>query len=301
MISITDPIQPALDHTRRSLFRPFSWRKWFGLGFCAFLAHLGGGGSFNFNGNPFRSSLRDGASDFSPMTAWISEHLPLVIALGVILFALILALTVLFQWLGSRGQFMFLDGVARDRAEVVEPWNRLQPLGDQLFRFRLLLLLATIALLIICVGLGLLIALPDIHTRTFGPPARLALLLGGGLLLLGLLALTALGLLLEDFVVPIMYRRSVGTSEAWRVLRRELLPGHLWLFLGFYLMNVILWIPAVILILLACCLTCCLALVPYLSSVAFLPIFVFFRCYSLGFLEQFGEEWRIIEVPVSME
>ena len=33
------------------------------------------------------------------------------------------------------------------------------------------------------------------------------------------------------------------------------------------------------------------------TFVVFLPIFVFFRCYSLGFLEQFGEEWRIIQVP----
>jgi hypothetical protein len=49
--------------------------------------------------------------------------------------------------------------------------------------------------------------------------------------------------------------------------------------------------------LLGCCLTCCLALLPYLSSVVFLPIHVFFRCYSLKFLEQFGEEWRILQGP----
>jgi hypothetical protein len=46
----------------------------------------------------------------------------------------------------------------------------------------------------------------------------------------------------------------------------------------------------------ACC-TCFLAGLPYLSSVAFLPIFVCFRSYSLYFLEQFGEEWRFIGIP----
>jgi hypothetical protein len=94
-----------------------------------------------------------------------------------------------------------------------------------------------------------------------------------------------------------MYRREVGTAEAWTVLRQELLPGNGWRFVGFYLMNLLLGIGAAILMLLACCLTCCIAILPYISSVVFLPIFVFFRCYSLEFLAQFGEEWQIIQAP----
>jgi len=138
MISITEPIQPAIAHTRRILFEPFSAKKWFVLGFSAFLAQLGsGGGSYRFNGNPFDHSSRGSGPDFSPVTAWISEHLALVIALGVVLFICILAMAVLFQWLSSRGQFMFLDGVVRDRAEIVESWSRFQQPGDQ-SAFRLL-------------------------------------------------------------------------------------------------------------------------------------------------------------------
>ena len=296
MISVTDPIQPALAHARRILFEPFNARKWFVLGFSAFLAQLGGG-SFNFSGNPLDYRSRSMGHDFSPVTGWITAHLPLVIALGVVLFILVLALVVLFQWLGSRGVFMFLDGVARDRAEIVEPWTRFQHLGNRLFRFRLMLLLTSLGLLIVCGGLGVLIALPDLHARTFGASALAAVMAAGGLLFLGLLAIAIIGLLLRDFVAAIMYRRNLGTSEAWAVLRRELLPGNAWRFVGFYLMNLLLWIPAVLLIVIGCCLTCCVAILPYLSSVVFLPIFVFFRCYSLVFLEQFGEEWRIIDRP----
>lgn len=295
MISITDPIQPALDHTRRILFQPFSWRKWFVLGFAAFLARLGEGGSFNVNGNPFDRA--SGAPDFSPVTSWMSAHLPLVIVLGALLFILVLGLVVLFLWLGSRGQFLFLDGVACDRPGIVEPWIRFRPLADQLFRFRLLLFLAMVAFLAVCGGLGALIALPDIQGRTFGAPAFTAILAAGGLLTLGLLVFTAIHLLLLGFVVPVMYHRNLGTAEAWRVLRRELLPGNGWRFAGFFLMNLLLWIPALLLILAGICLTCCLAAIPYLSSVAFLPIFVFFRAYTLTFLAQFGEDWRIIRVP----
>jgi hypothetical protein len=297
MISITDPIQPAIAHARRILFEPFSARKWFVLGFSAFLAQLGSGGSYHFNGNPFDRASRHGVPDFSPVTTWISEHLPLVIALGVVLFVFILALAVLFQWLSSRGQFMFLDGVARNQADIAEPWTRLRPLGDQLFRFRLVLLLAGLALVIVCGGLGALLALPDIHARSFGASAITALIVAGGLLILGILAISLVGAVLRDFVVPIMYHRDLGTSAAWSVLRQELLPGNGWRFVGYYLMAFLLGIAAALMMLLACCLTCCIAVLPYISSVVFLPIFVFFRCYSLGFLEQFGEEWRIIQVP----
>jgi hypothetical protein len=297
MISITDPIQPAIAHAKRILFQPFRAKKWFVLGFSAFLAQLGGGGSYSYRGNPFDHSTRGRGPDFSPVTAWISEHLALVIALGVVVFIFILALAVLFQWLSSRGQFMFLDGVARDRAEIVEPWSRFRHLGDQLFRFRLMLMLAGFALFIICGGLGALIALPDLHARAFGAAAIAGLVVGGGLLLLGALAIGFIALLLRDFVVPIMYQRNLGTAAAWALLRQELLPGHGWHFVGFYLMTCLLWIPAALLVLLGCCLTCCVALLPYLSSVVFLPIFVFFRCYSLSFLAQFGEVWQIIQVP----
>jgi hypothetical protein len=297
MISITDPIQPAIAHTKRILFEPFRAKKWFVLGFSVFLAQLGGGGSYNFNGNPFDQVTRGRGPDFSPVTTWITEHLALVIALGVLLCLIILALSILFLWLSSRGRFMFLDGVARDRAEIVEPWTRFRQLGDQLFRFRLMLMLAALALFIVCSGLGALIALPDIQARAFRASAITGLVAAGGLFLLGAIALTIIGALLRDFVVPIMYRWNLDTAAAWARLRQDLLPGNGWRFVGFYLMTCLLWIPAMILILLGCCLTCCVALVPYLSSVAFLPIFVFFRCYSLGFLAQFSEEWQIIQVP----
>ncbi|HEX9011645.1 MAG TPA: hypothetical protein VF804_14855 [Holophagaceae bacterium] len=291
MISITDPIQPALDHTKRILFQPFSWEKWFVLGFCAFLAHLGGGGSFNYNSAFDRTRLaREGH-----LGEWAAAHLPLVILLGALLLVLVLGLVVLFQWLGSRGTFMFLDGVARNRAAVVEPWDRFRTRGNQVFRFRLLLLLVTLGFLAVVAGAGFLVVLPALRAEAPGRSAFLPLLMMGGILVVGLLALLAVSLLLKDFVVPIMYRRDLALGEAWAALRHELLPGNGWPFLGFYLMSLVLWIPAALLAIAIICLTCCVALLPYLSSVALLPISVFFRCYSLCFLEQFGEDWRILE------
>ena len=39
------------------------------------------------------------------------------------------------------------------------------------------------------------------------------------------------------------------------------------------------------------CLTCCLAALPYVGTVFFLPFLVFVRSYSLYFMEQFGPQW----------
>jgi len=111
------------------------------------------------------------------------------------------------------------------------------------------------------------------------------------------LFLGLLKLLLRDFVVPIMYKRDLTALDAFRVFRQNILTGRVGPLFLFYLMALVMGLAAAILIVLGTCITCCLAALPYISSVVFLPVFVFFRCYSLYFLEQVGPEWRIIERP----
>lgn len=295
MISVTAPIELAIGRTRKILFQPFSAEKWFVLGFCAFLANLtgsGGGGSYR-GGNLVRQS-QSGPQEFQKLADWIASHVLLVLGIGLLCLLLVFALVALFQWLGSRGQFMFLDGVAQDRARVTEPWRRFRGLGNSLFLFRFLLGLAWLVGFLIIGLMAWLIARPDIAARHFGGLALAALLVGGGLLLLMSLALAMVELLLVDFVVPIMYRLNVKSVTAFSVFRQEILPGHAGTFVLFYLMKLALGIAAAMIIIAGTCLTCCIAGLPYLSSVFFLPLFVFFRCYSLYFLEQFGEEWRLM-------
>lgn len=294
-ISATAPIEAAIGRTRKILFQPFNAAKWFVLGFCAFLANMTGGGGSGFRGgNAFRQGARPYEA-FHEIGDWISGHLPLVIGIGLLFLLVVTALMALLQWLSSRGHFMFLDGVVHDRAEVAEPWRRFRELGNDLFRFRFLLGLAWLAALIVIGVMAWFIARPDISAGHFGGLAITAIALGFGFLLISGLALTLVVLLLTDFVVPIMYRRDVKTIEAFSVLRQDILPGHLGTFALYFLIKLGLGIAAMVVILAGTCLTCCIAGLPYLSSVFFLPVFVFFRCYSLSFLEQFGDEWRMEE------
>ncbi len=295
MISVTAPIESAIERTRKIPFQPFNAEKWFVLGFCVFLANLasGGGGGFR-GGNAFRQAAQPDGQAFQKIGDWISSHLTLVIGIGLLFFLLIVALVALFQWLSSRGQFMFLDGVAQDRARVTEPWRRFRELGNNLFFFRFLLGLAWMGGFAIIGLMAWLIAKPDIAAGHFGGLALTAVILAGVFLVISALALAVLALLLMDFVVPIMYHRNLKTIEAFSIFRQEILPGHVGIFVLFYLMKLALGIAAAVIIVAGTCLTCCIAGLPYLSSVFFLPVFVFFRCYSLLFLEQFGNEWRLI-------
>jgi hypothetical protein len=47
--SVTTPFSQALSRTGKVLFKPFQFPKWFILGFCVFLAHLGEGGGGGLN------------------------------------------------------------------------------------------------------------------------------------------------------------------------------------------------------------------------------------------------------------
>jgi hypothetical protein len=293
MISVTAAIEPAIERTKEILFRPFNAKKWFVLGFSAFLANLtSGGGSRIPSGNAFRPVARPDEL-FNGIGDWISGHLTLAVSIGLISLLLIIAFAALFQWLSSRGQFMFLDAVVHDRARIAEPWRRFRDLGNNLFLFRFLLGLAWMGAFAIIGLMAWLIARPDIAAGHFGGLALTAILLGCGFILISVLVVGVVVLLLLDFVVPIMYHQNLNTIEAFSVFRQDILPGHAGSFVLYYLMKLALGIAAAVVILTGTCLTCCLASLPYLSSVFFLPVFVFFRCYSLSFLEQFEDEWRL--------
>ncbi len=294
LISVTAPIEAAIARTKKILFQPFSAEKWFALGFCAFLANLGEGGGVR-GGNAFRSGSQPDTQAFQTVADWFSNHLMLVVGIGLLFLLLIIALVAFLQWLSSRGQFMFLDGVVHNQAQVTKPWKHFRALGNDLFFFRFFLGLAFMGSFAIIGLMAWLIARPDIAARHFGGLALSAILVGGGLLVISALAFGLVGLLLIDFIVPIMYRLDLKTIEAISVFRQEILPGHAGIFVLFYLMKIALGIVAAVIIVAGTCLTCCIAALPYLSSVFFLPVFVFFRCYSLCFLEQFGDGWHITD------
>jgi hypothetical protein len=286
-----DPIEAAYNRMKKILFEPFDLSKWLVLGFCCFLAQLGEGGGGG-GGGGFDSFSGGGGSE---AIQWIKANLALILTIIGIVVILIIVVGIVLTWLSSRGRFMFLDGVIHNRALVAEPWSQFRTLANSLFLFRVVFGVVGLFIMLLIVGGAVLIALPDIRAERFGPMAFTALGVGGSLFVLSAIALGLIGAVVKDFIVPIMWKRNVRTIEAFGVLRNELLPGQVVAFVVFYIMRFVLGIAIGIIVLLGTCLTCCLAALPYISSVVFLPLWVFVRCYPICFLEQFGEDWRFFE------
>ena len=64
--------------------------------------------------------------------------------------------------------------------------------------------------------------------------------------------------------------------------------------IGFYIVKILLGLAIGLTVACLVLMTCCIAviplIIPYLGTVLLLPIYVFWRCYSLYFLRQAGSE-----------
>src|SRR3982751_2939287 len=100
-IEIFAPFGAALELMQKILFRPFDLKKWFVIGFAAFLSHLaGGGGNFgHFNRNlpsHWKSSVHSATSDMSETV----HNFPFwVIPVAIIAALIILAIVAVFLWI----------------------------------------------------------------------------------------------------------------------------------------------------------------------------------------------------------
>ncbi len=291
--SVPDAVESAFRWMIRVLFRPFSLSKWLVLGFCAFLASLGPGGC---RGMRFRFHVRnpqhiDVAYMAGDVSDWLSANLALALLAGGTILLIVIAVGVLLLWLGSRGEFMFLDGVVHNRARVSEPWKRLKRPANSLFKLRLVLALAAFFLVVFLAVACLALAWTDMRVGRFGPGALAALLLGLVLIVPTTLAFALVGAVLTDFVAPVMYVKDLLVVQACGEVWHRLIRPNLGAFALFYVLRVLLAMGAMIVVFAGTCLTCCIAALPYISSVVFLPVAVFFRAYPLFFPAGFGPEW----------
>jgi len=299
-ISVTNPIDSAIKRTKKVLFAPFAAGMWFKLGLCAFLAHLGQGGGFKYQIGQFFHGVGAGVGGAGNSEQWIQDNPGLFIAIVLGILFVIIAFMLTLTWLSSRGRFMLLDGVVQGRGAVVEPWRQYKKEGNSLFKFRVCLGLMWLIMIGGVGGLSVGIAWPDINTETFGNYAITAIVVGTILGISGFLTLAYTGAMLNDFVTPIMYTRQMTSRAAYGLFWREILTSNKGTLALFYLMKMAIGMAVGMISMMAMCVTCCLAALPYISSVILLPLFVFVRCYSLYMLEQFGQQWNIFPENVCM-
>jgi hypothetical protein len=276
------------------LFRPFRLERWIVIGFCAWLAGLGEGGSgggggraqYNVsNGEQLRRMIDDARGFVTANLYWL---LPVVIITLIV----IVALWLLFVWLSSRGRFMFLYCVAQNKAEVKNPWHWFSEHADRLFAFRVVLGIIAILTAILCAAI---IVIPIFVVQT-----NLALSIAGGvtgglLFVASMMVFTIIGKFTKDFALPIMYVRTPSAVAAWRILL-DLLAVNKGRFVLYVLFQIVIGLAVGSIVVAGACLTCgcacCLLAIPIVGTVLLLPILVFQRSYSLFYLAQYGPEFN---------
>ena len=124
------------------LFKPFDLKKWLILGFCVFLAQCGsvggGGGGGGGGGFPPPTTGKTAPLSGNP-PRWIDDNMILVIALACAGMVILIGIVLLVTWVSSRGKFLFIDAVVKNRAAVREPWKEYRREGNSLFLFRIVL------------------------------------------------------------------------------------------------------------------------------------------------------------------
>jgi hypothetical protein len=299
-IEILAPFNQAIELTRLILFRPFDITKWLVIGFAAFLSgwfNSVGGGGINFRG--FRNwNTSNAQPTFHFQSVNVDNAALFLIALITVLALFVLAFIVLLAWITSRGRFIFIDCIVRNRAAIAEPWREFRREGNSFFIFLILVLIVSLAVLAI---LAAIVVVPLLLWRSQHASNLPILLIFVPIAVFGWVAFAILISVITYFMPPVMYARRCSSSEAARAIYQLILdePAP---FILFILFMIALWIGWTIVGCVVSCLTCCLAFLPYIGTVMVLPVPVLFRSFSLLFLRQFGSDWDVwgkIPVPAT--
>lgn len=299
---LAEPLDHALDHMRRLMFRPFDAGIWASFGVIIFLEMLlwnwwpyavgsdlnVGGVSFQLDGLP--EPLEEGAS-------FAALHILAVAGVAAVTLLMGALVVILFTWVSSRGQLMIVRAVALGDSRIGVNWNETRPLSRSLFVFRLVVNLLGLAYLF---GLALLCGLALFAVSLFSSieASTLIAILSPAVCLgfLGMAAWSVVNALLREFVVPLMIRFDAPCGEGWRILRlvaKGNVPAILLYFIVRFALRLFIGMAAF----LAGYFTCFIGFIPVVHQTLLAPFYVFERSFGLFVLQSLGPDFQMVRGP----
>jgi hypothetical protein len=226
-ISAVDAINPAFEHAKAQLLKPFRFGQWVRLAFVGFLAgEMGSGGGCNSSWRmPVTHHPRGGGQIHTLFAGTpISQlwHHPAMTA-GMITLLIVagLALLVVFVYISSVMRFILFDSIIAKECRIRKGWAGRKLEGMRLFVWHIWLMVVSIGGCIALIGVPVACAW---GLGWFEHPRDhlLGLVFGGCLLLMLFVALVVILALIhvmtKDFVVPQMALEQIGAVEGWRRL-----------------------------------------------------------------------------------
>jgi hypothetical protein len=287
------------------LWRPFDLAKWLVLGFSCWLAGLadsasGGGWKWIVDENDFpgRHNIYNGSGSYEELGGALI-WLPLIF----IVIMAIAAILVLVLWLSSRSKMIYLDNVVHNRAQIVEPWHRLRDLGNSLFLWRLGFIVACGLVALVLLMLFFAPAATLSFSDALSGLSYAAMVFGVIIMIFFGFVAAFVALMLEAFVIPIMYKFEIKATEAWSYFL-PWLKTRPWQFVLYAIFVVALVFVFLCVFALLCVLTCCIVGLPYIGTVILLPLYVTYRLFSVEFLAQFDPGFDLFtpaEIPAETE
>jgi len=319
VISFSRALESAWQRVEIILFRPFDAWKWFVIGFNAFLALLAEGGiaindpiSFNnqtqtYNYQTLPALLHALKQSISWLQSFAVSPWLMLYVVGAFIYLIVwLVLT----WVGSRGEFLLLDNIVRNRPAVSWPWHRYARQGNVWFLFHLGLTLLSVIFFLSSVGAFLALNWSWIQAERNPYGSEVAVL---ACLLLAIFFLwtvyAVVMFLIQSLVLPLYFKQSMSLGAALLAVCRLIVAHPISLvvyLLASFVLAFVGGILTIVVLCLACCLICWLACVPFIGSMLLtfvlcqliLPILIFYRCFQLDCLAQFGPEYDVWTVDV---
>ncbi|MGA7685949.1 MAG: hypothetical protein WCC32_16050 [Terriglobales bacterium] len=222
-VSAVDCVQPAIQHTRDQLFRPFRFGQWSRLALVGILAaevHSSGCSIPHSNlhwppttrGHQFTAAPFPGLDQFDP--ARIAQFAGLIVAVVVLAFVV----AVIFLYISSVFRFILYDSVLNKRCSIGEGWHRWRRAGRRYFLWRIVLIIGQGLFIgvVIAVPLAIAAALGWFHDYDQHiARSVIGVLMLIGLFLFCLLVAVVVQQLAKDFLVPIMAFEDVDFADGW--------------------------------------------------------------------------------------
>ena len=296
--SVAEAVDTAWKWMRIVLFKPFNLTRWFGIGFCVWLASFGSGNGGNFNTRgEGGESLKPGFDQIAgKVVEFVNDPLKIsAIAFGILF---ILFIYVLILKLKSRGEFMLIRRWYSPDDTIGDCWRDTREPANIFFRWRIGFY--GFLFLVGLINIGLIynsFLLPYVQNGYLWDMiyAR-ALVISGAVALISWFVLLVGEIFGVGFVVPILYWHGVSAGQAWRKVFElcNQFPGAIIL----YVLSLMgMWFCFAVILVLVIVITCCIAalplMIPYIGVVCLLPVYFFFRGYPICFIAQ----WRDNFIP----
>lgn len=248
VLSATESVSPAFQHTLQQMFKPFRFSFWLRLAILGFFtAEISGGGFHapNIPGATHGGGHAGGGvhPPFPWHWAWFTpDH---IIKLAIAIVVVVFVLSLIFIYISSVLRFVLFDTVLHGDAHIISGWRRWRESGRQFFGFQVLLLLVGWALLILCFFVPLMSLFGNHHIGFWFIDAKAVVTLVLSMLCLFVLSLGLgiLTVLAKDFVVPMMALEGIGWQEGFRRFR-DIASGHASEYVLYFIMKIVLRIAA---------------------------------------------------------